>query len=189
MAYFSEVVCSAIIVSSPIDIPHFYRHSRGMFIRRTTIKSRASGEPYFTYRLVASERVDGKVKQRTLINLGSHFEVAREQWPALCARIEQIIDIQQTTLPVALPTDLEKEAQRYAARLLADRSEATDALAVHYESVDTHSLELVRPRSVGVEHLALQAAAQLGLTETLEDLGFNRHQRAAALGMIIGRMT
>ena len=115
-----------------------------MFIRRTSIKSRTSGEPYFTYRMVESERVDGKVKQRILINLGSHFEVAREQWPALCARINQIIDSQQTNFPVALSIDLEKEAQRYAARLLAERSEATDTLAAHYESVDVNTLALVR---------------------------------------------
>lgn len=160
-----------------------------MFIRRTTIKSRVSGEPYFTYRLVESERVDGKVKQRTLINLGSHFDVARDQWPALCARIEQCLDFQRTILPITLSTSLEKEAQRYAARVLARRSDATDNLDPRYESVDIHSVELVRPRSVGVEHLALHAAAQLELTETLEDLGFNRRQRSAALGTIIGRMT
>ena len=160
-----------------------------MFIRRTTIKSRASGEPYFTYRLVESERVDGKVKQRTLINLGSHFDGARDLWPSLCTRIEQCLDSQQTSLPVVLSTPLEQEAQRYAARLLVERSDAADNRGTHYESVDIQSLELVRPRSVGVEHLALQAATQLGLTEALADLGFNRHQRSAAVGTIIGRMT
>ena len=36
-----------------------------------------------------------------------------------------------------------------------------------------------------MEHLALRAAAQIGLPETLERLGFNRHQRAAALGTIV----
>jgi transposase len=40
-----------------------------------------------------------------------------------------------------------------------------------------------------VEHLALHAARQVGLEETLRGLGFNRHQLAAALGNIIGRMT
>jgi len=50
-------------------------------------------------------------------------------------------------------------------------------------------LEVVRPRTVGVEHVALQAAEQLGLPGLLRDMGFNRHQRAAALGNIIGRMT
>jgi hypothetical protein len=39
-----------------------------MFIRRTTIKSRESGEPYYTYRLVESVRVAAGVRQHTLLN-------------------------------------------------------------------------------------------------------------------------
>ena len=44
-----------------------------MFIRRTTIKSRESGEPYYTYRLVESVRVGAGVRQHTLLNLGRNF--------------------------------------------------------------------------------------------------------------------
>lgn len=79
-----------------------------MFIRRTTIKSRTSGEPYYTYRLVESERVDGRVKQRTLLNLGRHFELERQQWPALCARIEQLLNRQQSIGVIELETTLEE---------------------------------------------------------------------------------
>ncbi len=50
-----------------------------MYIRRTTIKSRRTGEPYYTYRLVESIRMDQDVRQRTLVNLGRHFDVPREQ--------------------------------------------------------------------------------------------------------------
>jgi len=57
-----------------------------------------------------------------------------------------------------------------------------------FESVSVDSLELVRPRRVGVEQLALHAVKQLKLHETLQSLGFNRHQCAAALGNIIARM-
>ncbi|BBO91066.1 hypothetical protein DSCOOX_42460 [Desulfosarcina ovata subsp. ovata] len=45
----------------------------GMYIRRTTIKSKKDGETYFTHRLVESVRVGNKVKQRTIINLGKNF--------------------------------------------------------------------------------------------------------------------
>ena len=50
------------------------------------------------------------------------------------------------------------------------------------------SLELVRPRSVGVEHAALSAMRPCGLEDKLSELGFNRPQIAAAVGNIIGRM-
>ena len=46
-----------------------------MFIRRTQTRNRVSGEPYTTYRLVQTARVAGAVKQTTLLNLGSHFDL------------------------------------------------------------------------------------------------------------------
>jgi hypothetical protein len=59
-----------------------------MYIRRTTIKSRASGEPYYTYRLVESVRSGAGVHQHTVLNLGRKFEVPRPQWAPLAQRIE-----------------------------------------------------------------------------------------------------
>jgi hypothetical protein len=50
-----------------------------MFVRRTTTRSSRSGEAYFTYRLVRTERVGGRVRQLTLLNLGRHFELGAEQ--------------------------------------------------------------------------------------------------------------
>lgn len=44
-----------------------------MYIRRITIKSRQTGKPYDTHRLVESMRESGRVRQRTLLNLGRHF--------------------------------------------------------------------------------------------------------------------
>ncbi|GAB6044263.1 hypothetical protein JCM17961_49480 [Endothiovibrio diazotrophicus] len=47
----------------------------GMYIRRTRTRNTTTGEGYYTHRLVSSERVGGKVRQRTLLNLGRHFDV------------------------------------------------------------------------------------------------------------------
>ena len=64
-----------------------------MFIRRTQNRSRIYGEPYLTYRLVQSERVGKAVKQSTLLNLGSHFDLPPAHWPALTRRIEQAVGL------------------------------------------------------------------------------------------------
>jgi hypothetical protein len=48
----------------------------GLFVRRTQTRSRSSVEPYFTDRLVRTERVAGRVKPITLLHLGRHFD-----WP------------------------------------------------------------------------------------------------------------
>jgi transposase len=174
------------MISIALCPPH--RHTPSMFIRRTAIKRRQQGEDYFTYRLVESERIADQVKQHTLINLGRHFNVPQDQWQFLCARIKQCLDAQSSLVDAELPPALEDLAQRYVAQILAKRSVEAPLNTRDYCSVDLNSLELVRPRRVGVEQLALHAMAQLHLPEALLELGLNRQQQAAALGNIVARM-
>ena len=70
-----------------------------MFIRRTQTRTTTTGETYFTHRLVRSERVGDKVRQRTLLNLGRHFDAAQNDWPALCRRIEEVLGGQLQLAP------------------------------------------------------------------------------------------
>ncbi len=60
--------------------------------------------------------------------------------------------------------------------------------ATDYQSVDVDSLDRVRPRSVAVEHVALEALRQVGLDGKLEQLGLTGPQRTAAIGTSIARM-
>ena len=162
-----------------------------MYIRRTTIKSRHTGAPYYTYRLVESIREGRRVRQRTLLNLGRHFEVPREQWGALVQRIEHLVGGQQDLMPAYLDAQWEEAAQRYAAHLIRTRAsmgESGSGEGADYHSVDVDSLELLRPRSVAIEHVALTALRQVGLDRQLEALGFNGPQRAAAIGTLVARM-
>ena len=46
----------------------------------------------------------------------------------------------------------------------------------------------MRPRSVAVEHVALEALRQVGLDEQLRTLGFNQRQLSAAIGTVVARM-
>lgn len=163
-----------------------------MYIRRTTIKSRHTGEPYYTYRLVESVRSADRVSQRTLLNLGRHFDVPRAQWAALSQRIEQLVGGQGEWLPLELESQWEEMAQRYAAQVIRARArldEGRSPEAGDYHTVDVNSVDLVRPRSVAVEHVALATLRQLGLDTQLEALGFNGRQQAVAIGTLVGRMT
>ncbi|MCP4875605.1 MAG: IS1634 family transposase [Gammaproteobacteria bacterium] len=160
-----------------------------MYIRRTTIKSRRNGEPYYTYRLVESIRVGKGVRQRTLLNLGRHFEVPREQWQPLAQRIEQLVSAQEDLLPIQLNSKWEGSAQSYAAMLIqAQAQEDNKPVAPDYQMIDANTLEMIRPRSVAVEHVALSALRQVALEQKLTELGFTRPQLSAAIGTIIGRM-
>lgn len=158
-----------------------------MFIRQTKTNSAATGEAYTSFRLVASERIGTKVRQRTLLNLGASFSLPKEQWRPLCTRIDELLSGQHALLPGS--PELEAMAQRYMAQLLAQKGQQSQKPAeVAYHEVDVASLELVRPRSVGVEHVGLTALSLLNIPEILEAAGFNGVQRGAAIGSIIGRM-
>jgi len=167
-----------------------------MYIRRTQTRSTATGETYFTHRLVRSERHGRKVRAVTVLNLGRHFPVAQDDWPALCARIEELVYGQAALLPVDCPPGVEQAAQRYAALLLARHGTVpappvspTEVPApADVQAVDVDSLELTRPRSVGVEQVALWAMQAAGFIELLIGLGLSGPLRAVILGVIVGRM-
>ena len=170
-----------------------------MFIRRTQTRNRTSGEPYSTYRLVEAFRVGGAVKQTTLLNLGSHFDLPKDEWPALARRIDELLQGQRPLLDATMSETGHALAQRYAAQLIALRPSAASITALEaakpdpgepgrYQEVDLDSLDLVRPRSVGVEHAALSVMRQCGFEDKLAELGLNRPQIAAAVGNIIARM-
>lgn len=172
-----------------------------MFIRRTQTRKRASGESYVSYRLVETRREGQVVKQQTLLNLGCHFHLPQAEWPVLVARIEQLRHGQTALLPASLTDATEILAQRYAAQLIARQREVAYAtptsaapgdegmaVASRFVEVDLSTLEQVRPRTVGVEHVALASMRQLGFEEKLTALGFNKPQIAAAVGNVVGRM-
>ena len=151
------------------------------------IKSRKDGGQYYTYRLVRSERIGKKVRQNTLLNLGTSFSLPREQWPELVSRIQSVIDGQIEI--VKTPQVIEELAQNYAAQIIQSRSESkADNEQLDYREVDIDSLEMVRPRSVSCEHVALEAFKTLKLDKQLKQLGFNGPQLATAMGTVIGRM-
>lgn len=166
-----------------------------MFIRASSQKDKKTRCTYTTYRLVESYRnQDGKVRQHTLLNLGCHFNIEKNNWHVLSTRIEEICTGQDTlfTLDIAL----EKEAARIAKLVSKNASlrqaNATDKSAkstvADYQTVDINTLSYTDIRSIGAEHVCHHAAKQLKLDELLGKLGFNQKQVNLALGTIIGRL-
>jgi len=177
-----------------------------MFIRKTATRSKSADETYFTFRLVASERTGKQVRQITLLNLGRQFDLPQADWPRLCARIETLLAGQAGILEE--PDAIEILAQRHAARLVVAAPGAapetapeqaspasrpgtdakSDAPERIFAEVDITSLQLIQPRSAGVEAAGLAAMDWLGIDPILANLGFNGVQRAAVAGCLIGRM-
>jgi len=130
-----------------------------------------------------------QVRQVTVLNLGRHFDLPQPDWLRLCAPIEALLAAQPGLLAETKP--IETLAQRYAARLMASRPAAPEATLrtdpprplgpnaaissppADFAEVDIASLQLTRPRSVGVEAIGLAAIGWIGLTPVLQSLGFN----------------
>lgn len=110
----------------------------------------------------------------------------------MCTRIEQLLEGEQQPLALdTFPEALETEARRIVAQLLLEQPALSPDRAkarADMHTVDVNSLELTRPRSVGVEHLGLWAMEQVDFTGLLTQLGLNGPQQAAVVGSIIGRM-
>ena len=162
-----------------------------MFIRRTKTRTVGTQDHYFTFRLVKSVRIGNKVRQRTLLNLGAHFDLPPAQWPLLYQRLDDLLAGQATLMDY--PEAVEDHAQRIVAQLISRQAETNidaddTSSAGELHRVDVDSLQLVRPRTVGVEHVALWAMQQVGLPALLAQLGLNSRQQAAAVASIIGRL-
>ena len=162
-----------------------------MFIRRTKTRTVGTQDHYFTYRLVRSVRRGDKVRQRTLLNLGAHFDLPPAQWSLLYQRLDDLLAGQATLMDY--PEAVEDHAQRIVAQLISRQAETNidaddTSSAGDLHRVDVDSLQLVRPRTVGVEHVALWAMQQVGLPALLAQLGLNSRQQAAAVASIIGRL-
>jgi hypothetical protein len=126
-----------------------------MFIRRTQAQKRRAGGFYYTYRLVESQRIKNKVRQRTLLNLGTDFYLPKEKWPILTTRIKEILGGQRSLFEI--DCNIHKLAGRVAARILIKQQEKGVQSDSDYREVNVNSLVMSRPRGVGCEHVTLEA--------------------------------
>lgn len=157
-----------------------------MFIRRTLSKSKKyDNKKYYTYRLVESYRVEGKVRQRVLLNLGADFSVDKDKWSILSIRIEDILKQRKSLFEI--DAELEGLAQQYALQLLSFESKSVEDIETEYESIDVSSIEHSNPKSIGAEHLIYETIRELELVKKFEELNFTAMQRDSVLGILIAK--
>jgi len=160
-----------------------------MFIRKVPHKNAKTRKEYCTYKLVDSVRTERGPRQRTILNLGVDFSLPKEQWKDLANCIEEIITGQHSL--IAYPKALRTLAAKYAKSIIsqqADVIEESDDIAPDYATVDLNSVKNEEARTVGGEYVIYETIKALGIDQKLKELGFNRHQLAAAIGGIAGRM-
>ncbi len=162
-----------------------------MYIRKTKTRS-INNTNHFTYRLVESRRDPaGKVKQRTLLNLGAHYGIVEESdLPLLSQRIENIITGQQSLLP--LTDNLETEAQRIASLVIKKHAKPLiyedKKDQAQYREVDIGTIENSDIKTVGSEHLAYETAKKINLIGILSECGLTAKEINSSMATIIGRL-
>ncbi len=114
-----------------------------MFIRQTRTNNKTTGEGYFTFRLVRGERIAGKVRQITVLNLGRHFPIAQDDWPLLCSRLEQLLNPQSLLCTLQCSDKIERAAQHYYKQLIeraqVSSSTNTEAAALPHSATSAAS--------------------------------------------------
>lgn len=158
-----------------------------MFIRRTVSKSKKhNDEKYYTYRLVESYRLNAKVKQRVLLNLGSDFNVDKDNWSILSIRIEDILKQRESLFEVEIDKELESLAQQYALQLIS-LSVNSDNEDVDYKEIDVNSIQNINPKTIGSEHIVYETIKELELPNLFESLDFTPMQINSAIGTLIAK--
>jgi len=124
------------------------------------------------------------------MNLGK-LDLPKEQWKQLADRIEEIVHGQSLRL-IAVPAQIEAQAQHFAQLLirkrLAENSEESPTEEPDFQRVDVNGVCSSETKSIGPEHVGLEAMKDLGFFDLFEHLGLPRTQSELATMLIVGRL-
>jgi hypothetical protein len=165
-----------------------------MYIIKTTSKSKKdTNKKYYTFRLMESVRVGGKVKKITLLNLGSNFNVDQKDWADLSKRIDDIIN--KTPALFEIDKDLETLAQQYAFAVITAKGRVNTQEVVdikeedRYKQIDVTTIKNMNSKDIGVEHIVYETIKKLKLDTKLKELDFTNVQINSAIGTLVSKIT
>ena len=168
-----------------------------MFIREVKKKNTASGKTFCQYQLVQASRLQGKVKQRNILYLGSD--------PLLqdSAKRKMLLDVLQAKIfgqsllfakdyPLEINTMAEELHEKFRIKYkdIAPDSPVSIPAAdnqAHLETIDLNAIEITDSRTFGAEHLCGQVIEVLDLKSCFKTLGFSDREIILAQVGIIGR--
>ena len=160
------------------------------YIKAAKTHTDKDGQPVRSHWLVLSQRVGDNVRHRTLLNLGTDYPVPKEKWKNVTELAEALLRGQPTLFEAE--ADVWTAAEDIVAKLRAGgfRPEAIqeEARKPEIATVDLDTLEHENPRTVGCEHLSLNALDDLGFAEILHDLGIKGREGRIATALIVARM-
>jgi len=160
-----------------------------MFIRKVHHRNKKNRQEYYTHKLVDSIRTQRGPRQRVILNLGVNFDLPKEQWKDLANCIEDIITGQKSLIDYS--KQIRKLARGYAKRIIREQASVItegEHVTPDYATIDVNSIVNEEARTVGAEYIVYETIKELAIDQQMRKLGFNKHQLAASLGVIAGRM-
>jgi transposase len=161
-----------------------------MFIRAVAHKNKKNRKKYNTYKLVESVRTERGPRQSTVLNLGTDFDLPKEDWKQLANCIEEIITGQSSI--VVYPKKIRSLAEKYAKRIIEKQAIVIEPeepeLSADYATVDLNSVNNNTSRSAGVEHVVYETIKTLEIDKKLVGFGLKPADIASVLGVVSGRM-
>ena len=167
-----------------------------MYIKSIVKSNRKGGKKFYHYRLVEGYRIDGKVRHRTLLNLGSvplFDEVMNRK--VVADRIEELLKGTGELFAPGLEGELEELARYYYERLIEKRvieqagvdHEAGKEEEKDFKWVDLNSIHDENVREIGAEWMCKQMINKLEVAGCLQRIGWNNKWVTLALIGIISR--
>jgi transposase len=159
-----------------------------MYIRVKEKRNKSSNKIYYTHRLVESVRTEQGPRQRTILNLGT-LDLKQKHWKPLADRIEELLIGQRRLTP--LGENLEALAQHFAKLLVKKKMAENNEFKLSeqdFQSVDVNAISSSEGKSMGPEHVGLEAMKQLGFFKLFRQLKFERRTMHLAALLIIGRL-
>ena len=131
-------------------------------------------------------RIDGRVRQETLLNLGTRWDAPQELWLRIARRTEEILLGRQSLF--AESAEVEQHAQSLARQLRAKGIGLPGRPDPALARVDLDSMEHQDAVPVGAERVCLKALEDLGFERILLDCGLKPRDARVALGLVAARM-
>jgi transposase len=168
-----------------------------MFIRQVKKKNGKSGKTFFQYQLAQASRIEGKVKQQSILYLGSEPILSdTENRKMLLDILQARIFGQSILFTEDYPASIHELAEKYYEKFLIkykdiDIEESVSIPPVkdkaQLETIDLNSLVVEDSRTFGGEHLCSQILEKLDFAHCLDSLGFKQKEVQMAHISIISR--
>ncbi len=157
-----------------------------MFIKRVTKSNGKTKKKYSYLYLVESVRTKNGPRQRLILNLGD-LKIDSSQFTALARRIEDILTGRKSLFE--LDQNIERHARQAANKIFEKRAREIDAeIGDDFQMVDTKSLDVAKPRSLGAEYVCHAIWRQLGLDAVLRQQGISEHVLPLLQALVVGRV-